>query len=386
MSYPIKKELRPAYGFDDVAIAPGQVTINPEMVDTTMSIPDFNNDTTVDFGIPVMASAMDAIVDPQFAIQLGQVGGLAVLNLNGLHVRYEDSTEIYAEIAAASLEESTPLMQKIYDEPIKEDLVAKRVEQIKAAGVKCAVATIPPTTKRLAPIASEAGADVIVIASTVTTVKHKSKSLRGLIFSEIIDQLQKPVLVGNTVSYEVTLELMHQGVSGVLVGVGPGAACTSREVLGIGVPQVTATIDCAAARDEFFKRTGRYVPIFTDGGIRTGGDVCKSFASGADGVMIGTPFAQAEESPGRGFNWGMATPDAALPRGTRISVGTKATLEKILFGPSSLTDGTQNLIGALRNCMGIVGAMDLKEMHKTEMMLAPSIKTEGKIYQRAQGG
>jgi IMP dehydrogenase len=217
-------------------------------------------------------------------------------------------------------------------------------------------------------------------------VKHKSKSLRGLIFSEIIDQLQKPVIVGNTVSYEVTLELMHQGVSGVLVGVGPGAACTSREVLGIGVPQVTATIDCAAARDEFFKRTGRYVPIITDGGIRTGGDICKSFASGADGVMIGTPFAQAEESPGRGFNWGMATPDQALPRGTRISVGTKATLEKILFGPSSLTDGTQNLIGALRNCMGIVGAMDLKEMHKTEMMLAPSIKTEGKIYQRAQGG
>jgi IMP dehydrogenase len=386
LSYPLKKELRPAYGFDDVAIAPGQITINPEMVDITMSIPDFNGGGSVDLGIPVLASAMDAIVDPQFAIHLGQVGGLAVLNLNGIHVRYEDSTEIYADIAAASLEESTPLIQKIYDEPIKEDLVAKRVEQIKAAGVKCAVATIPPTTKRLAPIASEAGADVIVIASTVTTVKHKSKSLRGLIFSEIIDQLQKPVVVGNTVSYEVTLELMHQGVSGILVGVGPGAACTSREVLGIGVPQVTATIDCAAARDEFFKRTGRYVPIITDGGIRTGGDVCKSFASGADGVMIGTPFAQAEESPGRGFNWGMATPDAALPRGTRISVGRKASLEKILFGPSSLTDGTQNLIGALRNCMGIVGAMNLQEMHKTELMLAPSIKTEGKIYQRAQGG
>ncbi len=386
MTYPIKKELRPAYGFDDVAIAPGRVTINPEMVDTTMSIPSPNGTGPVELGIPILASAMDAIVDPQFAIDLGKLGGLAVLNLNGIHVRYEDATEIYADIAAATLEESTPLMQKIYEEPIKEELVARRVQQIKSAGVQCAVATIPATTKKLAPIASEAGADVIVVAATVTTVRHRSKSARGLIFSELVEQIKKPIIVGNTVSYDVTLELMHQGVSGILVGVGPGAACTSREVLGIGVPQVTATIDCAAARDEYFKQTGRYVPIITDGGIRTGGDICKSFASGADAVMIGTPFAQAEESPGRGFNWGMATPDAALPRGTRITVGTKAPLEQILFGPSSLTDGTLNLVGALRNCMGIVGAMDLKEMHATELMLAPSIKTEGKIYQRAQAG
>ena len=386
MTYPIKKELRPAYGFDDVAIAPGRITINPEMVDTTMSIPSPNGSGPVELGIPILASAMDAIVDPQFAIHLGKLGGLAVLNLNGIHVRYEDVTEIYADIAAATLEDSTPLMQKIYEEPIKEDLVARRVQQIKSGGVKCAVATIPATTKKLAPIASEAGADVIVVAATITTVRHRSKSARGLIFSELVEQIQKPIVVGNTVSYDVTLELMHQGISGVLVGVGPGAACTSREVLGIGVPQVTATIDCAAARDEYFKQTGRYVPIITDGGIRTGGDVCKSFASGADAVMIGTPFAQAEESPGRGFNWGMATPDASLPRGTRITVGTKAPLEQILFGPSSLTDGTLNLVGALRNCMGIVGAMDLKEMHETELMLAPSTKTEGKIYQRAQAG
>ena len=386
MTYPIKKELRPAYGFDDVAIAPGRITINPEMVDTTMSIPSPNGTGPVELGIPILASAMDAIVDPQFAIHLGKLGGLAVLNLNGIHVRYEDVTEIYADIAAATLEESTPLMQKIYEEPIKEELVARRVQQIKNGGVQCAVATIPATTKKLAPIASEAGADVIVVAATITTVRHRSKSVRGLIFSELVEQLKKPIIVGNTVSYDVTLELMHQGISGVLVGVGPGAACTSREVLGIGVPQVTATIDCAAARDEYFKQTGRYVPIITDGGIRTGGDVCKSFASGADAVMIGTPFAQAEESPGRGFNWGMATPDASLPRGTRITVGTKAPLEQILFGPSSLTDGTLNLVGALRNCMGIVGAMDLKEMHETELMLAPSIKTEGKIYQRAQAG
>ena len=385
MTYPIKKQLRPAYGFDDVAIAPGRITINPEMVETTMSIPGVNGGPPVEMGIPFMASAMDAIVDPSFAIQLGKIGGLAVLNLHGIHVRYEETLEIYADIAAASLEDSTALMQKIYSQPIDEKLVSRCVEQIKAAGVTCAVSTVPATTKKLAAVASEAGADVIVVQSTVTTAKHTSKSLRGLIFHELVKQIDKPILVGNTVSYEVTLELMHQGVSGVLVGVGPGAACTSREVLGIGVPQVTATIDTAAARNEYFRRTGRYVPIITDGGIRTGGDVCKSFASGADAVMIGTPFAQAEESPGKGFNWGMATPDSALPRGTRIYVGTKSTLEKILFGPSSLTDGTQNLVGALRNCMGIVGAQDISEIHEADMILAPSIKTEGKVFQRAQG-
>jgi IMP dehydrogenase len=355
------------------------------MVETTTSIPGVNGGPPVKMGIPFMASAMDAIVDPAFAIQLGEIGGLAVLNLHGIHVRYEETLEIYADIAAASLEDSTALMQKIYSQPIDEKLVSRCVEQIKAAGVTCAVSTVPATTKKLAAVASEAGADVIVVQSTVTTVKHTSKSLRGLIFHELVEQIDKPILVGNTVSYEVTLELMHEGVSGVLVGVGPGAACTSREVLGIGVPQVTATIDTAAARNEYFRRTGRYVPIITDGGIRTGGDVCKSFASGADAVMIGTPFAQAEESPGQGFNWGMATPDSALPRGTRISVGTKATLEKILFGPSSLTDGTQNLVGALRNCMGIVGAQNITEMHEADMILAPSIKTEGKVFQRAQG-
>ena len=381
MTYPIKKQLRPAYGFDDVAIAPGRITINPEMVETTMSIPGVNGGPPVEMGIPFMASAMDAIVDPSFAIQLGKIGGLAVLNLHGIHVRYEETLEIYADIAAASLEDSTALMQKIYSQPIDEKLVSRCVEQIKAAGVTCAVSTVPATTKKLAAVASEAGADVIVVQSTVTTAKHTSKSLRGLIFHELVKQIDKPILVGNTVSYEVTLELMHQGVSGVLVGVGPGAACTSREVLGIGVPQVTATIDTAAARNEYFRRTGRYVPIITDGGIRTGGDVCKSFASGADAVMIGTPFAQAEESPGKGFNWGMATPHPALPRGIRVDVGVRGTLSQILFGPTSRTDGTQNLMGALLVCMGMVGASNIRQMHDAEIVVAPSIKTEGKHYQ-----
>jgi IMP dehydrogenase len=231
-------------------------------------------------------------------------------------------------------------------------------------------------------MAIEAGADVLVVQSTVTTARHSSKSVKGLIFHELVKQVKKtPVIVGNTVSFDVTLELMEEGVHGVLVGVGPGAACTSREVLGIGVPQVSATLECAAAREEYFKTTGRYVPIITDGGIRTGGDVCKSFASGADAVMIGTPLAQATEAPGLGYNWGMATPHGSLPRGTRISVGTRGPLEKILFGPSHRTDGTENLVGALKISMGMAGAQNIRDMHKAELLYAPAIKTEGKIFQ-----
>ena len=228
---------------------------------------------------------------------------------------------------------------------------------------------------------AEAGADVIVVQSTVTTARHLSSSARGLVFSDLLEMINVPVLVGNCVSYDVALELMSTGVHGVLVGVGPGAACTTREVTGVGVPQVTATLDCAAARDEHFRLTGRYVPIITDGGIRTGGDLCKAFACGADAVMLGTPLAQAEEAPGKGHNWGMANPHPALPRGTRVSVGVKGSLEQILFGPTSLNDGTQNLIGALQVCMGMVGAQSIHEMHKAEIMAAPSIKTEGKHYQ-----
>ena len=371
------KELKPAYGFDDVAIAPGDITINPEMADLT------TNFDGVRLDVPFIASAMDAVVDPKFAIDMTQAGGMAVMNMDGLHTRYEDTNEIYEEIAAAAREDATEIMQKIYSAPQKPELIAKKVEQVKKGGGKAVVSFVPQTAKRMAPLAVEAGADIVVVQGTVVTARHSSKSIRGLIFSDMIKNLKVPVLVGNTVSYEVTKELMQQGISGVMVGVGPGSVCTSREVLGIGIPQVSATIECAAARDDFFKETGRYIPIITDGGIRTGGDVCKSFASGANAVMIGSPFAKTEEAPAKGFHWGMATWHDSLPRGTRINMGTAYSLNQLLYGPSSRTDGTLNLVGALRVCMGYVGADNLREMNKARMVYAPAIKTEGKIYQMA---
>ncbi|MSQ08011.1 MAG: GuaB3 family IMP dehydrogenase-related protein [Dehalococcoidia bacterium] len=369
------KELKRSYGFEDVAIAPGGLTLNPEMVDVSMRIDGMS------LRIPVIASAMDAVVDSAFAIAMSRAGGLAVMNLDGIQTRYDDPRPLFIEIAEAPRDAATELLQKIYSQPVKENLIGKRVEEIKRGGGTAAVSCIPANTKKFAPAAVEAGADLLVVQSTVTTARHASKSVKGLIFHELVSQIKVPVLVGNTVNYDVTLELMEEGVHGVLVGVGPGAACTSREVLGVGVPQVSATLECAAAREEYFKTTGRYVPIITDGGIRTGGDVCKSFASGADAVMIGTPLAQATEAPGRGFNWGMATPHASLPRGTRIQVGTRGSLEKILFGPSHRTDGTENLVGALQISMGMVGAKDIREMHRAELIYAPAIKTEGKIFQ-----
>jgi len=375
-----RKQLVPAYGFDDVAIAPGRITVNPELVDLSVGIDSLCLD------IPVLASAMDAVVSPAFAVKLSELGGLGVLNLDGLQTRYEDPSSIFSEIAESPKEKVTALLQKAYTAPVKQDLIGRRVEEIKDTGARCAVSVIPANTKRHAPVAAEAGTDVLVVQSTVTTARHHSRSARGLIFSELVKEVSIPVIVGNTVSYDVALEIMEEGVSGILVGVGPGAACTSREVLGIGVPQVTATIDCAAARDEYFRASGRYIPIITDGGIRTGGDVCKAVAAGADAVMLGTPFAQSKEAPGLGHNWGMATPDASLPRGTRIAVGVKASLKQILFGPSSLTDGTMNLMGALRVSIGMVGAQNLREMHDADLVLAPSIKTEGKLFQHADTG
>ncbi|MCH7785942.1 MAG: GuaB3 family IMP dehydrogenase-related protein [Chloroflexi bacterium] len=375
MAVPQFKEIRRSYGFDEVAIVPGQVTINPEQADMSMSIGDLK------FDIPIMASAMDAIVSPSFAIQMGKKGGIAVLNLEGLWTRYQDAEDKLAEVAETPLEQATALLQSLYTAPIQEELVAQRVHEIKAGDVKCAVAVTPQRAKRFAPIAVEAGADMLVVQSTVTTAKHISKSYHGLVFSELVEQIKIPVVVGNCVGYDVALELMENGIQGLLVGIGPGAACTSREVVGIGVPQVTATMDCAAAREEYLHRTGKYVSVITDGGIRTGGDVCKSFVAGADGVMLGTPFAQAIEAPGKGHNWGMANPHPALPRGTRVDVGVKGTLKQIFFGPTSRTDGTQNLIGALRVCMGMIGASTIQEMHNAEMVVAPSIKTEGKHFQ-----
>ena len=375
MGIPQFKEIRRAYGFDEVAIAPGGMTLNPELTSTDFSIDSLTLTT------PVFAAAMDAVVSPGSAARMHELGGIGVINLEGVQTRYDDPSEALAAIVSAPQEQSTGVLQKVYSAPINEELIGKRIQETKRNGVRCGASVTPANTKRLAPIAAEAGADLIAVQSTVTTARHESRSLRGLRFPELLEMINIPVLVGNCVAYEVALELMETGIHGVFVGVGPGAACTTREVTGVGVPQVTATLDCAAAREEYHRRTGRYVPIITDGGIRTGGDLCKAFVCGADAVMLGTPLAQAEEAPGNGYNWGMATPHPALPRGTRVKVGVKGTLEQILLGPTSATDGTQNLIGALRVCMGMVGASNIREMHNAEILIAPSIKTEGKHYQ-----
>ena len=378
MGVPFFKEIRRAYGFDEVAIAPGQVTVNPDMTSTQMTIGELVLD------IPILASSMDAVVSPSFASLMHRKGGLGVLNLEGIYTRYQDPYTVLEEIASAPQSEVTTLLQRVYSEPIKENMVGFCVESVKKTGATCAVAVTPQNTKRLSGAAVEAGADVLVVQSTVTTARHISRSYTGLIFSELTKQTEVPVVVGNCVGYSTALELMETGISGLLVGVGPGAACTTREVVGVGVPQVTATLDCAAAREEFLKRTGKHVTIITDGGIRTGGDLCKALVAGADGVMLGTPLAQAREAPGGGFNWGMANPHPELPRGTRIRVGTKGTLKEILHGPTSVTDGTQNLVGALKVALGMCGAMNIRELQKAEMIIAPSIKTEGKIFQLAR--
>ncbi len=369
------KELERSYGFDEVAIVPGQVTINPELTSTKMTIGD------LEFEIPIMASAMDGAVSPRFAARMHELGGLAVLNGEGLYSRYDDPYSVLEDIIATPQAEVTEFLQQVYSEPVKEHLLAQQVQEIKNSGAVCAISFTPQSTKRMSPIAVEAGADMVVVQSTVTTARHMSNSYRGLIFSELIESLNVPVMVGNCVTYDVATELMETGIDGILIGVGPGAACTTREVVGVGVPQVSATLECAAAREDYYRKTGKYVSVITDGGIRTGGDICKSIVSGADGVMLGTPFAQADEAPGRGYNWGMANPHPELPRGTRVKVGTKGSLSQILYGPTSVTDGTQNFVGALRVGMGMCGAYNVRDLHQAEMIVAPSIKTEGKFFQ-----
>jgi IMP dehydrogenase len=378
MIVPHLKELRPAYGFDDVAIVPGEATVNPELSDASFALDRFR------FAMPVLAADLDAVVDPRFAVMFHQMGGLALLNLEGLQTRYSDPDAALTEILAASDEDATTVIQKVYSQPIREELIGERIGEIKAAGAVCAVSATPAHTKRLAPVAVEAGADIFVVKATVTTARHISRSIRGLILPELCQQLPVPVLVGNTVTYRACKELMETGIAGVLVGVGPGAICTTREVLGVGVPQVTATMECAAARDQHYQETGLYVAVITDGGMRTGGDVCKALVAGADAVMLGSIFAGTKEAPGQGYSWGMSTGHAQLPRGTRIHVGVNTTLERVLFGPTSRTDGTENLVGAIRTAMGMCGAQTIHEFHAVELIVAPSIKTEGKSVQLSQ--
>jgi IMP dehydrogenase len=372
------REVRRCYGFDEIALVPGTVTVNPEEVDIRLKIGD------AVFPIPFLASAMDGVVDSQFAAAMGRLGGLAVLNLDGVNTRYEEPRKILEKIASAGPADSTRVIQEAYRVPVDEKLISRRVAEIKAAGVPCAVSTIPQNADRYGPIAREAGCDVFVVQSTVATVRHKASRYTPFDIQAFCKSMRIPVIVGNCVTYSVARELMESGVSALLVGVGPGAACTTRGVLGLGVPQVTATVDCAAARDNYLKREGRYVPIITDGGMSSGGDVCKAFACGSDAVMVGSAFARAKEAPGLGYHWGMATPHSNLPRGTRIHVGVTGSLEEILLGPSRTDDGSHNLVGALRTCMGSVGAASIREMQLTEIILAPSIRTEGKLFQKAQ--
>ena len=372
------RKARRCYGFDEIALVPGEVTINPEEVDTSWQVGGTK------FPIPFLASAMDGVVDPKFAIAMGKLGGLAVLNLEGIYTRYDDYLPILDDIAKSTPEKATELVQKLYTQPIKEKLISKRIQEIKAAKVPAVVSTIPQHAEKFGKLAEEAGCDIFVIQSTVTTVRHISKSYEVVDLKKLCKSIKLPIIVGNSVTYQVALELMATGISGLLIGIGPGSACTTRGVIGVGVPQVTAICDSMAAREVYFKKTKRYIPIIADGGMSTGGDVCKAFACGADAVMVGSAFARSNEAPGRGYHWGMATPHANLPRGTRIRVGTTGTLEEILFGPAKLDDGTQNLVGAVRTCMGNVGAKNIKELQQTEIIIAPAIRTEGKLFQAAQ--
>ncbi len=379
------RKARVTYGFDEIALVPGEVTINPNEVDTSFIIPRPGDREPLRLKIPIIASAMDGVTNVRFCIEMAKLGGLGVVNLEGVQTRYDNPEDVLAQIAKADKNTVTELIQKLYLPPIKEELIARRVQELRKGGGIVAVSSIPQKAERFAAIAQEAGADLFIVQSTVSTVRHISSEYKSLDLAAFTRNSKIPIIIGNAVTYNVVLELMHNGVSGVLIGVGPGAACTSRGVLGLGVPQVTATVDCAAARDAYFKKTGKYVPIITDGGMSKGGDVCKALACGSDAVMVGSAFARAEEAPGGGNHWGMATPHANLPRGTRVHVGVTGSLKQILFGPATVDDGSQNLVGAIATCMGNVGASTIKEFQETEIIIAPSIKTEGKLFQTVQG-
>jgi IMP dehydrogenase len=370
--------IRPTYGFEDVSLAPGTDTIEPADVDLTQTF------AGIDLAIPILASAMDAVVDTRMAGELARLGGLAILNLEGVQARYDDPDAVLARIAAAPDAEVHDLLGAAYGEPIREDLIATRLEAIHAAGSRAAVAATPAAARRFGPFCAEHGADLFLVQSQVSSARHLATEYDPLSLADFTRYMPIPVAVGNTTNAEAAFALMEQGAAAVFVGVGPGAACTTREVLGIGVPQVTAISDVAAARDAYLHETGRYVPVVADGGMRRGGELAKAIAAGADVLMIGSPLARAEEAPGRGTNWGMAAPSTTLPRGTRIKVGTVGSLERILFGPAHVTDGSENLVGALRQSMAALGARTIHEMQRIEMVYAPSVQTEGKSWQRSR--
>jgi IMP dehydrogenase len=377
----IGKSGRRAYGFDDIAIVPSRRTRDPEDVDITWEIDAYK------FALPLIASAMDGVVSPKTAIELAELGGLGCLNLEGVWTRYEDPEPLLEEIAALTPEKATRRMQEIYAEPIKDELIGQRIREIKDAGVTACASLTPQRVEHFAKAVVDAELDLLVIQGTVVSAEHVSKdeSRQPLNLKKFIREFDLPVLVGGCASYSTALHLMRTGAVGVLVGVGPGHACTTRGVLGIGVPQATAIADAAGARIRHLDETGVYVHVIADGGMSTGGDIAKAIACGADAVMVGSPLACAYESPGRGFHWGMATFHPTLPRGARVEVGRKASLAEILVGPAHENDGSMNLFGGLRTSMATTGYETLKEFQKAEVMVAPSLQTEGKALQRAQG-
>jgi len=372
------KTARRAYGLDEIAIVPSRRTRDPEDVDISWSLDNLNLD------LPCLASALDAAVDPTTAGIIGSLGGLAVLNLEGLQTRYEDPGPVFEEIASLPEHKATRIMQDIYAEPIKEELIFRRVQEIKDKGVIAAASLTPQRVERYHRAAIEAGLDVLVIQGTVVSAEHVSRTVEPLNLMEFVPSLNVPVIVGGCASYSTALHLMRTGAVGVLVGVGPGRICTTRGVIGVGVPQATAVSDAAAARMRHYLETGEYVNVIADGGMRTGGEIAKAITCGADAVMLGSAFARAEEAPGRGYSWGMATFHPTLPRGTRISTRTTGSLEEILVGPARENDGTLNLMGALRTSMATTGYQNIKEFQKAEVMYAPSLATEGKTEQAAQ--
>ena len=373
------KIVRRAYGIDEIALVPGRRTVDPGITKTNWEIGGIERD------IPIIASAMDGVVDVNMAVALSKLGALGVLNLEGVQTRYEDPKEVLTKIQSIGKEEFVPLMQEIYNKPIKEKLILKRIQEIKDSGGIAAVSGTPLAAIKYKNLVKDSGADLFFLQATVVSTEHLGKEgSQNLDLYDLCENIGIPVAVGNCVTYEVSLKLMKAGAAAVMVGIGPGAACTSRGVLGIGIPQATAISDCAAARDDFQKESGKYVPIIADGGIITGGDICKCIACGADSVMICSPIARSQEAPGKGFHWGMATPSPVLPRGTRIQVGTTGSLKSILCGPAILDDGTHNLLGAIKTSMGTLGATNIKEMQNVEVVIAPSLLTEGKVYQKAQ--
>jgi IMP dehydrogenase len=367
--------IRPTYGFDDVSLAPGTDTVDPADV---VLAQDFCG---IRLEIPVLAAAMDAVADVRLSGELARLGGLAIINLEGVQARYEDPAEVLDRIIAAPDDRVRDVLAEAYAAPIREDLIARRIEELHAAGSKAAVSATPGVARSYGPFCAEHGADLFLLQSQVSSARHLATGYEPLALADFTRFMPIPVAVGNTTNAAAAFLLMEQGAAAIFVGVGPGAACTTREVLGIGIPQVTAIADVAAARDQYHAETGRYVPVVADGGMKKGGDLAKALAAGADLVMLGSPLARASEAPGRGTNWGMAAPSPVLPRGTRIRVGTSGPLEQILNGPSHVTDGTQNLVGALRQSMAALGARTIADMHEVEIVYAPSAVTEGKSWQ-----